>query len=88
MDLVKISNPNVLAMISPMSSERVNGIARYAREHGWNLMIQDRLGHHPLAWHGDGIIATLRSDPKEWESIEHSCVAAFRLSILRSAVRK
>ena len=70
MDLVKISNPNVLAMISPMSSERVNGIARYAREHGWNLMIQDRLGHHPLAWHGDGIIATLRSDPKEWESIE------------------
>ena len=40
MDLVKISNPNVLAMISPMSSERVNGIARYAREHGWNLMIR------------------------------------------------
>lgn len=50
-------------MISPMSSERVSGIARYAKEHGWNLMLQDRLGHTPLAWHGDGVLATLRDDP-------------------------
>ena len=60
---------NVLAMVSPMSAERVSGIARYAKEHGWNLMIQDRLGHHPLAWNGDGIIATLRSDPATFKSI-------------------
>ena len=53
---------NVLVMISPMSSARVGGIACYAREHGWQLMIQDRLGHNPLAWNGDGVIATLRSD--------------------------
>ena len=63
-------NQNVLAMISPMSPERVNGIARYAKEHGWNLMIQDRLGHTPLAWDGDGIIATLRSDPVSFKSIQ------------------
>ena len=56
-------------MASPMSSERVSGIARYARERGWNLMIQDRLGHTPLAWNGDGIIATLRSDPVSFKSI-------------------
>ena len=56
-------------MVSPMSAERVNGIARYAREHEWNLMIQDRLGHTPLAWNGDGIIATLRSDPVSFKSI-------------------
>ena len=61
---------NVLAMVSPMSAERVNGIARYAREHGWNLMIQDRLGHTPLAWNGDGILATLRSDPVTFRCIE------------------
>ena len=49
-------------MISPASAARVAGIARYAREHNWHLMIQDRLGHHPLAWNGDGVVATLRSD--------------------------
>ena len=56
-------------MVSPMSAERVSGIARYAKEHGWNLMIQDRLGHTPLAWNGDGIIATLRSDPVSFKGI-------------------
>ena len=60
---------NVLVMISPMSAERVSGIARYAKEHGWNLMIQDRLGHAPLAWNGDGVLATLRSDPVTFRSI-------------------
>ena len=57
-------------MVSPMSAERVSGIARYAKEHGWNLMIQDRLGHTPLAWNGDGILATLRSDPVTFRCIE------------------
>ena len=61
---------NVLAMISPMSAERVSGIAQYAKEHGWNLMLQDRLGHTPLAWNGDGILATLRSDPMTFRCIE------------------
>ena len=53
---------NVLVMISPVSAARIAGVARYAREHGWHLMIQDRLGHRPLAWNGDGIVAALRSD--------------------------
>ena len=57
-------------MVNPMSAERVSGIARYAKAHGWNLMIQDRLGHTPLAWNGDGILATLRSDPVTFRSIE------------------
>ena len=61
---------NVLVMVSPMSIPRVEGIARFAREHDWNLMIQDRLGYHPLAWNGDGIIATLRSDP-----VTFSCIS-------------
>ena len=54
---------SVLVMISPVSAARIAGVARYAREHGWYLMIQDRLGHRPLAWDGDGVIAALRSDP-------------------------
>ena len=60
---------NVLAVISPMSAERVSGIAQYAKEHGWNLMLQDRLGHTPLARNGDGILATLRSDPVTFRCI-------------------
>ncbi len=60
---------NVLVMVSPMSAPRTEGIARFAREHDWNLMIQDRLGYHPLAWNGDGVIATLRSDPVTFSSI-------------------
>ena len=60
---------NVLVMVSPMSVPRVEGIARFAREHNWNLTIQDRLGYHPIAWNGDGIIATLRSDPVTFSSI-------------------
>ena len=60
---------NVLVMVSPMSAARVSGVARYAREHGWHLMIQDRLGYHPLAWDGDGVIATLRRDPVTFKSI-------------------
>lgn len=60
---------NVLVMISPMSAARVRGIAKYARENGWHLMIQDRLGHNPLAWNGDGVIATLRNDEASCECI-------------------
>ena len=56
-------------MVSPMSVPRVEGIARFAREHDWNLTIQDRLGYHPIAWNGDGIIATLRADPVTFSSI-------------------
>ena len=52
----------VLVMISPFSAARVTGVARYARERGWHLMIQDRLGFRPLAWEGDGVITALRSD--------------------------
>lgn len=53
----------VLAMVRPMSAERVGGIARYAREHGWNLVIQDRFGVIPLSWENDGMVVTLRDDP-------------------------
>ena len=56
---------NVLVMVSPMSFRRTEGIARYAREHDWNLMIQDRLGYHPLAWNGDGVVGV---SPRAWRN--------------------
>lgn len=60
----------VLIMISPASAARTAGIARYAREHGWYLMIQDRLGYRPLAWDGDGAIVALRSDNETVRMVE------------------
>ena len=59
---------NVLVMISPVSAARLTGIARFAREHGWHLTIQDRLGYRPLYWQGDGIITALRSDPATYSA--------------------
>ncbi|MBR1608095.1 MAG: substrate-binding domain-containing protein, partial [Kiritimatiellae bacterium] len=52
----------VLAMVNPMSSERVGGIARYARERGWHLVLQGRMGCGAATWSGDGVIATVRRD--------------------------
>ncbi len=68
--IASMKRKNVLVMVSPMSFPRAEGIARYAREHDWNLMIQDRLGYHPLAWNGDGVITTIRSDP-----VTFSCIS-------------
>jgi len=85
-----MTTKNVLAMISPMSNERVCGIARYAKEHGWNLLIQDRLGHTPLAWNGDGILATLRSDPatfRIFEKLMRRGVPLVDLTVMRPDVR-
>ena len=53
---------NVLVMISPMSGPRLAGVARYAKEHGWHLMVQDRLGYQSPVWRGDGALVTLRAD--------------------------
>ena len=33
----------VLLMITPYSQPRLEGISRFARAHGWNLMMEDRL---------------------------------------------
>ena len=53
---------NVLVMISPSSGPRLAGVAHYAKEHGWYLMVQDRLGYQPPVWRGDGMLVTLRTD--------------------------
>lgn len=52
-------------MISSPVASRLAGVSRYAREHGWHLMLQDRMGFaHPFDWMGDGVIATIRREPR------------------------
>ena len=53
---------NVLLLIHPVYPPRLQGIARFAREHGWYLTIVDRLSRLPRGWTGDGVLATLRGD--------------------------
>ena len=53
---------NVLLLIHPVYPPRLQGIARFAREHGWYLTIVDRLSRLPRGWTGDGALATLRGD--------------------------
>ena len=51
-------------MIQPAYPERISGIARFARSHGWHLTIVDRLARFPRGWRGDGALVTLRGNTK------------------------
>lgn len=53
---------NVLLVIQPAYPERIQGIARFARSHGWHLTIVDRLARFPRGWRGDGALVTLRGN--------------------------
>ena len=53
----------MLILVTPAYQPRLAGIARYARQHGWQLTILDRLARQPRGWKGDGVLVTLREDP-------------------------
>lgn len=55
---------HVFVWVTPLYQPRLNGIARYARAHGWHLTIADRVGYNPSGWRGDGALMTIRDDPK------------------------
>ena len=55
---------NVLLVNQPAYPERIQGIARFARSHGWHLTIVDRLARFPRGWRGDGALVTLRGNAK------------------------
>jgi LacI family transcriptional regulator len=59
-------------MISSPVASRIDAVSRFAREHGWHLMFQDRMGlAHPFDWIGDGVIATIRGDKRELAFLHH-----------------
>ena len=51
-------------MVTPAYQPRLAGIARYARQHGWQLTILDRIARPPRGWNGDGVLVTLRDNPE------------------------
>ena len=54
----------MLAMITPVSHQRIEGMSRFAREHGWLLSINDRLGGNTPSEDYDGVLVTLRTDER------------------------
>ena len=55
---------NVLILVTPAYQPRLAGIARYARQHSWQLTILDRIARQPSGWNGDGVLVTLRDNPQ------------------------
>lgn len=55
---------HVLILVTPAYQPRLAGIARYARQHGWQLTILDRIARQPRGWKGDGVLVTLRDNPE------------------------
>ena len=60
----KKATRRVLAMITPVSHQRIEGMSRFAREHGWMLTIHDRLGGNAPSEDYDGVMVTLRVDER------------------------
>ena len=52
---------NVLILASPVPTPRYAGVARFAREHGWYLTVEDPQCP-PADWEGDGVIVMLSAE--------------------------
>lgn len=61
--MVRLAHPDVLLLIDSPNQARMNGIFRFANEHGWHVMFENRRGHRPGGWEGDGVLTLLRDDP-------------------------
>lgn len=55
---------DVLLATVPFSPWRSEGVRRFAREAGWNLLVGSSLMGGLCGWRGDGAIVTLRNDPE------------------------
>ena len=67
-EFTSMKRRNVLILVTPAYQPRLAGIARYAKQHGWQLTILDRIARQPRGWNGDGVLVTLRDNPESWHS--------------------
>lgn len=58
-----MSAKKVICFCTPLNTERIGGILRYAREHGWNIILSGTEDERYLGWGADGVLATLRDSP-------------------------
>ncbi len=62
-------NKDVLLAVTPPSPQRNEGVARFARGAGWNLLVANRLMRALGGWRGDGALVTLRDEPELLELV-------------------
>jgi LacI family transcriptional regulator len=60
---------DVLLAVTPPSPQRNEGVARFARAAGWNLLVANRLMRALGGWRGDGALVTLRGEPELMELV-------------------
>ena len=72
----------VLLMITPYSQPRLEGISRFARAHGWNLMMEDRLLPDEDPRQYDGVLMTLRDAPEAVSAARRLLLLSRKASIL------
>lgn len=60
---------DVLLAVTPPSPQRNEGVARFARAAGWNLLVANRLMRALVGWRGDGALVTLRDEPELLEFV-------------------
>ena len=58
-----MSAKKVICFCTPLNTERIGGILRYAREHGWSIILSGTEDERYLGWGADGVLATLRDSP-------------------------
>lgn len=58
-----MTKKDVLLVISPTQADRFNGIAQFAKGHGWNIMIEKDIPTSSIGWQGDGAIVMLKDNP-------------------------
>lgn len=52
----------VVCFCSPLNTDRIGGILRYAREHGWHIVFSGVGDRRFLGWGADGVLATVRAN--------------------------
>lgn len=52
----------VVCFCSPLNTDRIGGILRYAREHGWHIVLSGVGDKRFLGWGADGVLATIRDN--------------------------
>lgn len=58
-----MKNRFVLLQFGFISGQSLAGIAKFAHEHDWHIVLEDR-SMPPTGWHGDGVITSLKSENK------------------------
>lgn len=56
-----MDNRHILLLLGYTTQQRLQGIARFAREHAWSFTFEHR-NETPRGWTGDGALMTLRAD--------------------------